>query len=94
VLTPTDDKSDDTKESYNEELERIFDQFLKHHMKVLLRYFNAKVGRENSFKPVIGNDNLQEISNYNVVRVINFAMSKILSKAQRLLQYSQIHLMG
>jgi hypothetical protein len=32
-------------------------------MKILLDDFNAKVGRENMFKPTIGNDNLREISN-------------------------------
>jgi hypothetical protein len=34
--------------------------------------FNAKVGRENIFKPTIGNENLHEISNNNGVRVVNF----------------------
>jgi hypothetical protein len=32
-------------------------------MKILLTDFNAKVGREDSFKPKIGNENLHEISN-------------------------------
>jgi hypothetical protein len=38
--------------------------------------FNAKVGRENIFKPTIGNENLHEISNDNGVRVVNFATYK------------------
>jgi hypothetical protein len=32
-------------------------------MKILLGDFNAKVGREDIFKPTIGNDSLREISN-------------------------------
>jgi hypothetical protein len=44
---------------------------------------NAKVGREDIFKPTIGNVSLHEISNDNGVRVVNFATSKIsLSKVQ------------
>jgi hypothetical protein len=35
-----------------EELEQVFDQFPRYHMKNLLRVFNAKVGRENIFKPI------------------------------------------
>jgi hypothetical protein len=30
-------------------------------MKILLGYFNAKVGREDIFKPTIGNESLHEI---------------------------------
>jgi hypothetical protein len=38
--------------------------------------FNAEVGRENIFKPTIGNESLHEISNDNGVRAVNFATSK------------------
>jgi hypothetical protein len=41
--------------------------------------FNAKVSRGDIFKPTIGNETLQEISNANGVRVVNFATSKNLS---------------
>jgi hypothetical protein len=36
-------------------------------MKMLLGDFNAKVGRENIFKPTNGNENLYEISNDNTI---------------------------
>ena len=42
-------------------------------MKILLGDFNAKVGRENIFKPTIGNESLHQESNDNEVRVVNFA---------------------
>jgi hypothetical protein len=45
-------------------------------MKILLGNFNGKVGRENIFKPVIGNESLHETSNDNRVRTVNFATSK------------------
>jgi hypothetical protein len=72
---PTDDKDDDTKDSFCKELEQVFDQFPRYHMKILLRYFNAKVGREDIFKLIIGNESLHEASNNNKVRVVNFATS-------------------
>jgi len=46
-------------------------------MKILLGDFNAEVGRENIFKPTIGNGSLYQDSNDNVVRLVNFATSKI-----------------
>jgi hypothetical protein len=48
-------------------------------MKILFGDFNARVGREDIFKPIIGNESLYEISNDNGVRVVNFATSKNLT---------------
>jgi hypothetical protein len=45
-------------------------------MKILLGDFNAKVGREDIFKPTIGNESLHEISNDNEHRLVNFVPSK------------------
>jgi hypothetical protein len=39
-------------------------------MKILLGDFNAKVGREDIFKPTIGNESFPKISNDNGVRVV------------------------
>jgi hypothetical protein len=64
----TEDKGDVIKDSFCEELEKVFDQ--------LLGDFNAKVEREDIFKPIIGNENLHEASNDNGVRVVNFATLK------------------
>jgi hypothetical protein len=62
-----------------EELELVYDKFPKHHIKILLGDFNAKVGREDILVPTIGNESLQEISNDNGVRLMNFATSKNLT---------------
>jgi exonuclease III len=51
-----EDKCDDTKDSFYEELEDVFDQFPKYHLKILLGDFNAKVGREDIFHPSVGNE--------------------------------------
>jgi exonuclease III len=76
VPAPTKDKTDDVKDSFYEELERVFDRFPKYHMKILLGDFNAKVSKEDIFKPTIGNESLHEISNDNGIRLVNFATSK------------------
>jgi hypothetical protein len=55
VHAPTEDKIDDVKDGFYEEMEGIFDQFPKYHMKILLGDFNVKVGREDMFKPTTGN---------------------------------------
>jgi hypothetical protein len=45
-------------------------------MKILLGYFNTKVGREDIFKPTIGNESSHEIGNGSGVRVVSFATSE------------------
>jgi hypothetical protein len=47
-------------------------------MKILLGDFNAKVGREDIFKPIIGNESLHKNSNENGVRLVHFVTSKTL----------------
>jgi hypothetical protein len=44
-------------------------------MKILLGDFNAKPGREDIFKLIIGNESLHKDSN-NGVRIVNLATSK------------------
>jgi hypothetical protein len=56
------------KDSFYEEMERAFDKFPKYDMKILLGDFNGKVGREDNFKPTIGNGSLHEFFNDSVVR--------------------------
>jgi hypothetical protein len=79
------------KGSLYEELERTFDKFPKYHMKILLGDFNAKVGREDIFKPTIENESLHEISNDNGVRLVNFATSKNLRVKSTMFPQRNIH---
>jgi hypothetical protein len=76
VHTPCEGKGDEVKNNFFEKLGRVFDQFPMYDMKIILGDFNAEVGRENIFKPTIGNESLHEIGNDNGVRVVNFATSK------------------
>jgi exonuclease III len=76
VHAPTEDKTDDVKDSFYKELEHVFNKFPKYHTKIMLGDFNAKVGKEDIFKITIGNESLQEISNDNRVRLVNFSTSK------------------
>ena len=72
---PTKKKSDDSMDSFYEDLEQIFDHFLNH-TKNLLADFNAKLARENIFKPTTGNESLPQDSNDNGVRIVNCHIKK------------------
>jgi hypothetical protein len=53
--------------------------------------FNAKVGSEDILQPTIGSKSLQGISNYNAVRVVNFATSKNLIVKSTMFPHCNIH---
>jgi hypothetical protein len=54
VHAPTEDKIEDMKDSFYEELEHVFETLPKNHMKILLDY-NAEIVRKGILKPTIGN---------------------------------------
>jgi len=91
VHVPSQEKSDESKDSLYEELEQVFDHFQKYHMKMLLEDFNAKVGRENIFKPTVGQESLHQDSNDKGVRLVNFATSKNLVVKSRMFPHRNIH---
>jgi hypothetical protein len=78
VHAPAKHKIDYVKDSFYEQLECVFDKFPKFHTKILLGDFNAKVGRDNIFKPT-GNESLHEINNDIGVRAENVATTKNLT---------------
>jgi exonuclease III len=91
VHAPTEDKTDDVKDSFYEKLERVFDKFPNCHMKILLGDFNANVDKEDIFKPTIKNESLHELSNDNGARLVNIATSKNFRVKSTIFPHRNIH---
>ena len=53
ACAPTEEKSDDSKDSFYEELEQVFDHFPTYYTKIMSGDFNAKLGREEIVKLTI-----------------------------------------
>jgi hypothetical protein len=53
VHAPTEDKTNDVKGSFYEELERV-DKFPEYHIKIVLGDFNAKLGRKTFLNRQLG----------------------------------------
>jgi hypothetical protein len=70
VHAPSEEKSGVSKGIFVEGLKQVFYHFPKYHTKILLD-FNAKLGREDIFKPIFGNESLHQDRNDNVVRTVN-----------------------
>jgi len=73
---PTEDKNEDIKDNFYEDLEAVYNSLPLHCVKMVVGDLNAKVVKENSFRPKIGPNSLHNISNNNETRLVNFASSK------------------
>jgi len=69
VYAPSEEKSNDSKDSFYEELEQVVDHFPKYHMKSLLDFI-AKLGWEDIFKPTIGNEHLHKNCTLKFIKVL------------------------
>jgi hypothetical protein len=74
------------KGSLCEELTCVFDKFPTYKTKIVLES-NAEIGKENVFKPTIGNENLHKSKIDNGVTVVNAATPKI---SHSIIQYSYV----
>ncbi|XP_022160090.1 craniofacial development protein 2-like [Myzus persicae] len=72
---PTEDKRDDIKEDFYEDLDSICDITSNYFVKIFLGDFNAKIGKEEVYRPTIGRDSLHDTSNDNGTRQIHFCMT-------------------
>jgi hypothetical protein len=79
------------KDSFYDDLERVFDKYPKYHMKILLGDFIAKVGREDIFKLTFGSGSSHEISNDNGVRLVNFVTYKNLRVKSTMFPHRNIY---
>jgi hypothetical protein len=91
VHVSCEDKRDNVRDCFCEDLGRVFVQFPRYSMKIFLGDFNAKIGRENIFRPTVRNESLHEISNDSGVRVVNFATSKNLIIKSTMFPHCSIH---
>ena len=60
-------------------------------MKILLSYFDAKVGREIIFKSTLGKESLLQEINDNAIRLVNFAASNNLIVKRLKCSHFNIH---
>jgi hypothetical protein len=90
VHAPSEEKSDDSKNSIYEELGQVFDHFPTYHKETLLGDLKVKVEGENIFKPTIGNESPHQDNKDNGVRTVNFAATKSLVVTNRMFPHRNI----
>ncbi|XP_060881722.1 craniofacial development protein 2-like [Metopolophium dirhodum] len=88
---PTEDKEDEVKDIFYENLENECDRIPTNKVKILLGDFNAKIGQEVEYRPTIGKESLHRTSNDNGTRLVNFATTRNMIISSTTFPHKDIH---
>lgn len=91
VHAPTEEKCDAIKEEFYNELEKIYSELPARNIKVVLGDLNAKLGRENIYREVIGKESLHNTTNKNGTYFINFAIENNIVVSSTRFPHKNIH---
>ncbi|XP_060842503.1 craniofacial development protein 2-like [Rhopalosiphum padi] len=88
---PTEEKSEEIKNAFYEELDRIYDALPTGKPKIILGDFNAKIGKEETYTPTIGKDSLHNDTNDNGNKLITFATARNMRISSTMFPHKNIH---
>ncbi|XP_046683293.1 uncharacterized protein LOC124369359 [Homalodisca vitripennis] len=71
VYAPTEDGEDDIKDAFYERIEEEYRKIPSYDTKIIMGYFNAKIGKEQVWKSVAGSNSLHANSNDNGMRLLS-----------------------
>jgi hypothetical protein len=75
AYAPTEEKEENIKNEFYDELGHILDTTPNSCIKILIGDFNAKIGKEDIYRPTIGPNSLHDVSNDNGTRLINLCIT-------------------
>lgn len=88
---PTEDKSEEVKNAFYDELDRVCDELPSGKPTIFIGDFNAKVGREKVYRPTIGMNSLHSESNENGNKLISFAAARNMVISSTMFPLKNIH---
>jgi hypothetical protein len=91
IDAPTEKKEDEVKDAFYEKLEEVYDSTPRNDVKIILGYLNAKIGREEEFRPYIGKESMHDESKGNGQRVTDFAISMNMKISSTFFQRKNIY---
>jgi len=92
VHAPHNESTEADKDDYYEALATAYDELPAHDIKIVVGDFNAKVGKEEVFRPTIGRYSLHDNTNENGQRMIFFAAERNLVVKSTFYKHKSRHL--
>ena len=91
VHAPTEEKTDEGKEKFYEDLQIVHNKIPKHDIVTILGDLNAEIGKEDVYKNFAGKHTLHEISNRNREWVCKYAIANNVKIIRTYYQPKRIH---
>lgn len=88
---PTEDKDDDVKDVFYENLQKAYNNSPARDIKIVLGDFNAKVGQETVYRQTVGINALHNTTNENGTRLVDFAVTNNMVVASTYFPHKDIH---
>ena len=88
---PTEDRDEETKDTFYDNLEEIITKAPKYDIKIILGDFNVKLGKETILQPHVGNHSLHLITSGNGWRLANLAVHTNTHIKSPLYEHKRIH---
>jgi hypothetical protein len=88
---PINKKTEELKEELYNLLEQNVNQTVNYYTKIILGDSNSKVGKEDKHKSIIGNEGLQNETNNNGIKMIQFAIAKGFNVRSATFPHKDIH---
>jgi hypothetical protein len=92
AYAPTEDKDMALKEQFYEELQKLQDKVPRNDLLIIAGDFNAEVGRESTYRDVVGKYSIHPISSSNGEYLCNHAISNNLTTLSTQFQHKRIHI--
>jgi hypothetical protein len=89
--SPTEDKAVEEEDSFYDEIDEIYGECPKRDCKIIIGDTNAKVGKEQIYRSVIGKHSLRKRSNDNGMRLINFDSSRNMVVGSIMFEHKDVH---
>jgi hypothetical protein len=87
---PTEDAENEDKEMFYSKLETVYDGTPGSDVKMVMGHFNAKMGKEDIFIPVVGQYSLHQTCNDNGLKAVDFTMSRNLKICSTYVPHKEI----
>ncbi|XP_067633265.1 craniofacial development protein 2-like [Eurosta solidaginis] len=87
----TEEKDDEVKDTFYEQLERTYERCPRHDIKAVLGDFNARVGKEGVFGPKVGKLSLHNENSPNGLRLIDFVGARNMVISSTKFMHKKIH---
>lgn len=88
---PTEDSSEDMKDEFYALLDKEYEAAPRHDVKIVLGDMNAKVGREEVFRPAIGHHSAHSECNENGLRLVDYAIDHDMTISSTYFPRKNIH---